>query len=463
MVVLTAYSESNTKLLGHLRTLAFFDEALVGDAIEVVSLQQYLAQGLEATAAVVVAEARRRRQSLVVLDGFRGVQALDPAAGRGFLYDLGTGLSLRGATTLITAEAEPREAALFPEATTADVLVGMHYGLDGARVRRGIEAIKVRGAAPLLGLHGLTLGAAGVVVSPRLEARVVAAARVEPSSLVVAPPPGPDDDRAGFDLPALDALLGGGLSRMTATLVVGSPGTGKTSLGLRFALAGVRAGEPVLFLSFNETREELLRLAAPFVFGPEVRRALEPGGGLTLLRRPAVELDPDVLADDLLTALDQTGARRLIVDSLADVERAVRDTGDARREANYLSALIKALRAREVTALFIKSNAALAAADLALSADLFSLVAPNVLWLQQVTYGERLHRVLSVPKMRYSAHDTTLREFTISAPAGLQVLAPFETAAGVLAGIARTQERARAAPGTAGPVATGNGGAPRVP
>jgi len=35
----------------------------------------------------------------------------------------------------------------------------------------------VRGAAPLLGLHGLMLGAAGVVVSPRLEARVVAAAR----------------------------------------------------------------------------------------------------------------------------------------------------------------------------------------------------------------------------------------------------------------------------------------------
>ncbi len=96
VVVVTTYSESNTKLLNHLRTLAFFDEAVIGDALEVLSLQQYLVAGLEATSETVVAEARRRRQILVVLDGFRGVQARDPAAGRGFLYDLSTGLSLRG-------------------------------------------------------------------------------------------------------------------------------------------------------------------------------------------------------------------------------------------------------------------------------------------------------------------------------------------------------------------------------
>ncbi len=82
-------------------------------------------------------------------------------------------------------------------------------------------------------------------------------------------------------------------------------------------------------------------------------------------------------------------------------------------------------------------------------------MAANVLWLQQVTDGERLHRVLSAPKMRYSAHDTTLHEFTITAPAGLQVLAPFETEAGLLGGIAP-----RPGDATRGPRDTGAGGNP---
>jgi hypothetical protein len=42
-------------------------------------------------------------------------------------------------------------------------------------------------------------------------------------------------------------------------------------------------------------------------------------------------------------------------------------------------------------------------------------------------------------KMRFSPHDLTLREFTISAPVGIEVRAPFESERGVLAGIARQQ------------------------
>lgn len=62
--------------------------------------------------------------------------------------------------------------------------------------------------------------------------------------------------RAPFDLPELDALLGG-LTRGTSTLVAGSPGTGKTLLCLSFALAGVAAGEPAVFLGFHKAAEEL--------------------------------------------------------------------------------------------------------------------------------------------------------------------------------------------------------------
>ena len=442
VLILTAYSEPTAKLVGHLRGFTFFDEDLLGAQIQVLSLQQFLTQGLDAAAVEIIAEARRLRVSLVVLDGFRGIRAAnsDPQEARAFLYEVGTALSVLGATTLITSEAEPRDTALFPESTVADVLIGIHYRLDDVRARRGIEAIKVRGAAPLPGLHSLTLNANGATIALRLEARVIAAAHASDDDHDDAPSlTGPTNTPIPFGLPELDAILGGGLTHATPTLVLGSPGTGKTLLGLHFALAGVAAGEPVVFLGFQETRAELLIKANAFDLGLRLRRALAPDGLFTLLRQPPVERDADILADELLAALDRTGARRLVVDTVSGLERTVRETSDRWREANYLGALVEALRTRGVTTLFLKGTDALVTADLSLRADLVSVMAANVLWLQQVTYRERLHRVLSAPKMRFSAHDTTLREFTIAAPEGLRVLAPVESANGVLVGIARSQ------------------------
>jgi hypothetical protein len=78
--------------------------------------------------------------------------------------------------------------------------------------------------------------------------------------------------------------------------------------------------------------------------------------------------------------------------------------------------------------------------------DLSSGVAENIIWLQGVIYREHFYRVLSVLKMRFSAHDLTLREFTISSPVGIEVRAPFESEAGVLAGITRAEGEYQSSP-----------------
>lgn len=218
--------------------------------------------------------------------------------------------------------------------------------------------------------------------------------------------------------------------------MVGSPGTGKTLLGLHFALEGVRAGEPTIYLGFHETERQLLLKADAFVLGPELRAALAPNGGLTILRRAPIELNADILADELLAALDRTGARRLVVDSIAELDRAVSENSDARRVPNYVAAVVEALRTRGVTTLFTKESGTLIAAELDLTADLVSVVAANVIWLQHLVGRGQFRRVLSVPKMRYSWHEVTLREVTIAAPAGIQVLAPFESDHEALADIA---------------------------
>ena len=437
VLLLTALSESTTKLAAHLRTLAFFDEELLGTQVTILSLTQYLPQGLPAAAEMIVRDVRQQKVRLVVLDGFSGLRGAgdDVQATRLFLYDLGTALSLLGCTTIVTTEGIPRDATHFPEMTTFDVVIGVHYGLRGVRESRALEALKVRGAALLPGLHGLVLAAEGVQVYPRLEARVARDARQARHD----PHPVPDVSpqgvgRATFQLPALDALLGGGLTVQTATLIQGSPGVGKTLLGLQWALAGVLLGQSTVFLSFHETAQQLQQTATTFGFGPALARARASGGGFALLHAPSADCDADVIAAEVLAMVDQLGARRVVIDSLADVERAVAETSGAARASGFFAALLAALRMREVTTLVIRETGA---ADT--GAEKVSLRAENVLWLQQVTYQGRPHRVLSAPMMRFSAHDPTLREYRIHAPGGVQVLEPEESVPGLVAGISRQE------------------------
>ena len=435
VLILAALSEPVSKLVQHLRTYRFFDEAVVGDRLRMHSLQQFLPQGLASTGREIAAIVRAERAGLVVLDGFRGLRDSDGGTQpvRRFLYDLGTALSLQGATTVITTEGEAHDQSFYQEATTADAIVALEATRGVMRSVRWLEVVKARGAAPLTGRHGMTIGAAGVAVHPRLEARVAAETRSARDAEIVAP----EQRLASFGQDDLDAIFGGGLARATTTLVMGGLGTGKTLLGLHYAVAGALAQEPTVFLSLREDERQLRRKADAFDLGRRLGAALEPGGGLTLLRRPAVELDIELLADELLTTLDQIGARRLVIDSMIEWERAVGEGSDPRRVPNHLAALVEALQARGITALLVReSGIASARSDLDLPIDALSATVENVVWLHQVADRQRTHRVLSVPKTRYAPSDGTRHEFVVAAPAGIRVVGAFRSDLGVLDAIA---------------------------
>jgi len=447
-LLLTALSEPTNKLVAHLRSYDFFVEDLLGTVVQVISLQDALGRGLPTTQHAIIDEVRRSRAEIVVIDGFRGIRASQDQLAREFLYDIGTTLGLQGATTIITSEADPRDPAFFPEATTADVIIGLYFDLVGVRQRRGLEVVKMRGSAPLPGRHGLTLSSSGATVYARLEARVLEASLQAGSLLSLGGPASaaeltgtvpPSTERAAFGLVELDTLLGGGLTRRTSTIVAGSLGAGKTLLGVHFALAGIQAGEGVVYLGFRETAEQLQQKADSFALGGQWRAALEPDGGLTFLRWEPVDLDADIVADRLLDALDRTGATRLLVDSIAELERAVRQTSGPDRVSNYMAALLATLRARGVTMVGLWEAPKLLAPELDFTADPASVLAENVLLMQQLKYRGALRRVLSVVKTRFSAHDPALREFRIVPPDGIRVLGRFDTGVDVLVGIAEQQ------------------------
>ncbi|QNA90488.1 circadian clock protein KaiC [Massilia sp. Dwa41.01b] len=68
--------------------------------------------------------------------------------------------------------------------------------------------------------------------------------------------------RISSGIAGLDDILGGGLTPQRVYLVEGTPGTGKTTLGLQFLLDGAARGESGLYITLSETAAELRAVAA---------------------------------------------------------------------------------------------------------------------------------------------------------------------------------------------------------
>ena len=64
--------------------------------------------------------------------------------------------------------------------------------------------------------------------------------------------------RISTGISGLDDILGGGLTPQRVYLVEGSPGAGKTTLGLQFLLDGLARGEAGLYVTLSETADELV-------------------------------------------------------------------------------------------------------------------------------------------------------------------------------------------------------------
>lgn len=63
--------------------------------------------------------------------------------------------------------------------------------------------------------------------------------------------------KASTGIAGLDQILSGGLARGRVFLLEGRPGTGKTTIALRFLLDGAARGETCLYITLSETEDEL--------------------------------------------------------------------------------------------------------------------------------------------------------------------------------------------------------------
>jgi circadian clock protein KaiC len=220
--------------------------------------------------------------------------------------------------------------------------------------------------------------------------------------------------RTGVD--GLDAILRGGFPRDEIHLIEGSAGTGKTTLALRYLLAGQRDNEPGLYVTMSQTAKTLRAIASSHGWSLEGVRVHEVsssgimdriGARQTVLNTADVELDE--LMRELHEVVEQWDPRRLVLDS-TDVIGLL--AGNAARYRHELLALRDFLTTRRCTTLFLgdledepgelRRNAA------------FQHLATSLIRLEQVVppYGE-VQRRLRVVKMRGVAIKSGHHDFRI--------------------------------------------------
>lgn len=213
-----------------------------------------------------------------------------------------------------------------------------------------------------------------------------------------------------------DSILQGGLPSNRLYLLEGTPGAGKTTLGLQFLLAGVAAGEPVLYITLSETSEELDSVAQSHGWSLDsidlfelssTEEVLGEHHEQSILHPWEAELGDTIKL--IQNRVDKLQPKRLVFDSLSEMRLLAQDPLRYRRQ---VLALKQYFAGRDITVLLVDD---LTASNGERDNHLHSLC-HGVITLERLTldFGAARRR-LQVQKLRgvdfvAGFHDFTIRK-----------------------------------------------------
>lgn len=227
-------------------------------------------------------------------------------------------------------------------------------------------------------------------------------------------------------IPGFDIVTMGGLPQGRATVLAGQAGSAKTVFAGQFLAEGVRRGQPGVFVSLEEPASDLRANLQTLGHDIAVWEAAQDwrfvdASPLVQLGSASPAVEPyrlETLAAQISHAVDATGARRLVLDSLNAVLALHDDPVTARQ---LLRALISSMRALGLTIVLTVETSHDPARALS-SYGIEEFVADNVVLLHNIREGRVRRRTVEVLKMRGAMHHKGEASFTVLPGRGVVVL-----------------------------------------
>jgi circadian clock protein KaiC len=322
----------------------------------------------------------------------------------------------RNLTTVITGERGPAGAGLTRfgiEEYVSDCVIVLDHRVEKELSTRRLRVVKYRGSLHGTNEYPFLISETGLVVVP-----ITSLSLDYPAS----------DERISSGVAELDQMLVGGYYRGTAVMMSGTAGTGKTTLAAHAVEAACARGERALFLSMEESPDQLMRNMRSV--GLDLQRWVDEG----LLRIASVRPTAFGLEEHLAMVgrlVDETRPSLVILDAIASLSHL----GDSRDTATAVARDIDLIKRRGITTILttLMHNESIESSEVMVS----SLVDSWLLLRNHESNGER-NRLLFVIKSRGSAHSNQVREFVLSSE-GASLLDVYVGPAGVLTGSARLE------------------------
>jgi circadian clock protein KaiC len=346
--------------------------------------------------AMLAAKKREIDAQWIAFDGIDVLLTLlqDPVAEMRELYRLRDWLADNALTAIVTAKSEGPSS----EAThygflqfMVDCVVRFDRRLEDRVSVQTVRITKYRGSSFAAAEFPMNFGPSGIQVGGVNSTDIGKKASTERLSV-------------GFE--QLDVMLGGGVFRGSSTLVTGVPGTSKTTLAGKFIEAACRRGEHALFVSFDESAEQIMRNLSSV--GIQLKTYLKSG----LLRMYSARTEGFSAEEHLLkisSLIRDDPPRCMVIDPLTAIAKSG-TLGAARTVANRLIYLIKDDQITlMVTALSETDGPVGEATDLQIST-----IADTWIHLSYLVRSGERNRALTIVKSRGTSHSNQVRELVLS-------------------------------------------------
>jgi circadian clock protein KaiC len=420
----TVLGEPPLKMLRYQQQFGFFDGRKVEDVIRYRNLSaEVLAGDLDRVLDVIVTEVDRAGPEIVVIDSFRTVirSALGASgsemAVQGFLQQLSLHLAGWEATSFLIGEYVEAEMRDNPVFTVADGILWLSQRMERNSSMRKLQVLKVRGHAPMPGLHTFRITDQGLRVFPRTAVNIDVGGDSRPAG------------RLSTGVEGFDALLNGGIPAANSVLLAGPSGAGKTLLCTHFVAEGGRIGEKAVVAVFEENPEAYAARAASL--GLDIEGMVARGQLRIIYLRP-LDLSVDEALLEIQDAVQELGASRVVLDSLSGFEISLAQTvRDDFRESLYR--MVVALTRAGVTVL-MTVEVTEEYTSLRFSPHAISFLTDVLILQRYIELEGQLRKAVAVVKMRGSDHSKDWRAYEIT-PRGIVIGEVLSAYRGIVSGV----------------------------